>query len=85
MIFGSNVWSKAVEFETKPEKVVHNCIGCDNRNINKETCKQVNFEGVRYKCAHCEDYDFCDICEALWYDKATEEMVEEARKRAGHE
>merc|ERR1712137_1535251 len=36
------------------DQVVHNAI-CDN-------CDQI-ITGIRYKCLHCPDFDFCESCE----------------------
>jgi len=40
------------------EKVIHKYIICDG-------CEKKGIEGVRYKCAVCHDFDFCEQCEAL--------------------
>eukprot|EP01089_Gocevia_fonbrunei_P022673 TRINITY_DN924_c0_g1_i1.p1 TRINITY_DN924_c0_g1~~TRINITY_DN924_c0_g1_i1.p1 ORF type:complete len:101 (-),score=2.61 TRINITY_DN924_c0_g1_i1:117-419(-) len=36
--------------------VVHQNIRCDG-------CGADAFKGIRYKCAHCPDYDLCETCE----------------------
>lgn len=33
----------------------HESVSCDN-------CLQTNFEGIRYKCLMCYDYDLCEKC-----------------------
>ncbi len=49
------------ELETKV-KVVHKGFVCDG-------CDKGPIEGSRYKCAVCEDFDFCESCEELNADK----------------
>jgi len=39
------------------QKVVHECVRCDG-------CQKKPIVGVRYKCAICHDFDFCEECEA---------------------
>jgi hypothetical protein len=36
---------------------VHSGVTCDG-------CGKANFAGIRYKCAVCPDFDFCETCEA---------------------
>jgi len=42
--------------EEKKVKAVHNTVTCDG-------CNKHPIEGVRYKCAVCEDFDYCEKCE----------------------
>ena len=37
--------------------VVHGRVNCDG-------CGQKGIIGIRYKCAVCSDFDFCERCEA---------------------
>ena len=47
---------KKINFEKK-EQVVHERFLCDG-------CKMSPIVGIRYKCAVCPDFDFCEKCEA---------------------
>jgi hypothetical protein len=49
-----------VEEEKKAEhtQVVHRWVNCDG-------CGKKGIEGIRYKCAVCPDFDFCEKCEAI--------------------
>ena len=47
---------KKMNFEKK-EQVVHNRYICDG-------CGMAPIVGIRYKCAVCPDFDFCEKCEA---------------------
>jgi len=38
-------------------KIVHRWVNCDG-------CGKRGIEGIRYKCAVCPDFDFCEKCEA---------------------
>lgn len=40
-----------------PNEVVHYRVNCDG-------CGQKGIVGIRYKCAICPDFDFCERCEA---------------------
>lgn len=54
------------EFETTPANRVHGGVFCDNHGCpGHEGCKG-NMDPYRYKCAHCQDYDFCYVCESFW-------------------
>lgn len=47
-----------VEEESKEQSVVvHTDVQCDGCNI-------VPIRGIRYKCAVCKDFDYCEKCEA---------------------
>lgn len=43
--------------EEGPKIETHKGITCDG-------CKKHNIEGIRYKCAVCADFDYCEKCEA---------------------
>ena len=45
------------ETEIKDKKPIHYGVTCDG-------CKKAPIVGCRYKCAVCEDFDFCEECEA---------------------
>lgn len=55
----SRISSKKEEIkEEKPaEQVVHSYVNCDG-------CGVKGLVGIRYKCAVCPDFDFCEKCEA---------------------
>lgn len=38
------------------EREIHRGVTCDG-------CGKVNFEGVRFKCVHCDEFNLCDSCE----------------------
>ena len=61
------------EFAEKPELRRHQGVGCDNNGIIVN-CKEV-VDGVRYKCAHCMDFDYCEVCEEYW-EKEHKETLE---------
>ena len=44
------------------KKVIHFGVECDQ-------CKKFPIVGVRYKCAVCPDFDFCEDCEKKFADK----------------
>ncbi len=48
--------------EAKLNKVVHNNIICNN-------CFKKNFNGKRFICAECNNYNLCQDCEKLFYQK----------------
>ena len=49
---------KQGKMETEEKKSnVHKGITCDG-------CGRDNIEGIRYKCAVCADFDYCEECEA---------------------
>lgn len=49
--------SKHVTIPVSQTQHIHKEIWCDN-------CGRSNWQGVRYKCLNCQDYDLCDVCEA---------------------
>ena len=44
------------EEEKKSDKVIHLNISCDG-------CKVKSIEGIRFKCAICDNYNLCEKCE----------------------
>jgi len=46
-----------VQEAAKSQQVVHNRVICDGCGVNP-------IVGVRYKCAVCQDFDYCEKCEA---------------------
>lgn len=48
---------KKPEMKVENQTTVHKDVQCDG-------CGQENIEGVRYKCAVCADFDYCERCEA---------------------
>ena len=59
--WGRNIFKEPKYSSEKPQIKKHHGVGCDNDGVY-EKCKSV-VEGVRYKCAHCLDFDFCSNCE----------------------
>lgn len=49
---------ETVDINAASEVVIHNRVNCDG-------CGQKGIIGIRYKCAVCPDFDFCQRCEAL--------------------
>lgn len=79
--FGKNRMNQDRFYETDPESNVHRGVGCDNRNDPNSGCPGP-VPGIRYKCAHCPDYDFCQTCFGKW-SEPSESMVSVA-KGMGH-
>ena len=80
--FGKDQFGPPVIHETDPENLTHRGVGCDNRNDQITGCEGP-VVGIRYKCAHCPDYDFCEVCFAKWQNPPDPSMVETAKKM-GH-
>ena len=56
----NEVNAKMVPLKTKSaSSVVHECVRCDG-------CQKKPIVGIRYKCAICHDFDFCEECEAQY-------------------
>jgi thiol-disulfide isomerase/thioredoxin len=68
-------------YDQEPANLCHTNVGCDNRSNDPEGC-QGPVIGIRYKCAHCRDYDFCEVCEEKWANP-TDQMVATAKSK-GH-
>jgi hypothetical protein len=60
---------------------VHPGIYCNNSSSMGGCTGEV--KGIRYKCAHCRDFDFCEACEKMFWDSVHEEM-KAAMRAAGH-
>ena len=80
--FGKDHLGPAVIHDNDPENLVHRGVGCDNSNDQITGCEG-SVVGVRYKCAHCPDYDFCEGCFSKWQNPPDQSMVDTA-KRMGH-
>lgn len=80
--FGPHKMRPDTIYEEEPESLVHRGVGCDNRNDANSNCPGA-VSGIRYKCAHCVDYDFCQNCEGVWMAAPTESMISTAKKM-GH-
>jgi hypothetical protein len=60
----------------------HKNIGCDNSDDPDGGCDGT-VVGTRYKCATCQDYDFCEKCFAKWIAGGNNHMENVARE-SGH-
>ena len=80
--FGPHRFTINTIYENDPENLCHRNVGCDNRKNAEGVCDG-NVVGVRYKCAHCPDYDFCEKCENTWNQTPSDSMIETA-KSLGH-
>jgi hypothetical protein len=49
--------------ETKPKMEEGNKVET-HKGVTCDGCKKNDIEGIRYKCAVCADFDFCEKCEA---------------------
>lgn len=63
-------------YEDAPEAMQHGAC-CDNQPTGE--CEGPVF-GVRWRCAHCRDYDFCDACHSKWISGPSEQSLIEAAK-----
>jgi thiol-disulfide isomerase/thioredoxin len=79
--FGKNMFNQNKIHETEPDRT-HRGVGCDNRNDPATGCAGP-VVGIRYKCVHCPDYDFCETCFGKWQNPPDPSMVETAKKM-GH-
>ncbi|OMJ86950.1 hypothetical protein SteCoe_11422 [Stentor coeruleus] len=79
--FGKNQYSSRC-FRQGIFRRFHKLISCDNKtNPLKECTGKV--EGTRYKCAHCGNYDFCEMCMKKWLEGGSDAMIKTA-KLGGH-
>lgn len=42
--------------DVESENYIHNGVTCDG-------CGKSPIKGIRYKCVHCDEYNFCENCE----------------------
>ena len=42
----------------KSNEIIHQGVSCDN-------CEDKDIKGIRYKCAVCKNFDFCENCESF--------------------
>ncbi|OMJ67147.1 hypothetical protein SteCoe_35774 [Stentor coeruleus] len=80
--FGPNRIPKNEPLAEDPADRTHRGVGCDNKNDPEGGCDG-SVVGIRYKCAHCPDYDYCQNCMAKWAAGGTESMINTARNM-GH-
>ena len=52
----NNNQEKKQENDNNEKKPVHYCVRCDG-------CKCFPIRGIRYKCAVCNNFDYCEACE----------------------
>ena len=69
-------------YEEEPESVCHNEALCDN-NPDPELNCEGQIVGIRFKCAHCPNYDFCQACGEKWNTEPSETMLNKAKGK-GH-
>ena len=73
IVFGKNEMPEPNPvLEEDPQDLTHQCVGCDNRH-SEEGC-QGAVVGTRWKCAHCEDYDYCQNCAEIWFSEPSQSM-----------
>merc|ERR1712048_123408 len=53
--YGNKKQKNRISFGGPLDMSRHESVSCDN-------CLQTNFEGIRYKCLICYDYDLCEKC-----------------------
>lgn len=80
--YGKQRWQVNNIRTEDPEDRKHKGIGCDNSDDPDGGCDGV-VVGTRYKCAVCQDYDFCEKCFAKWIAGGNRHM-ENAAREAGH-
>ena len=80
--FGKDRVRESTIYEDEPESLVHRGVGCDNRHDPEAPCEGP-VVGIRYKCAHCRDYDYCEKCGTKWFAGGSESMIAKA-KEMGH-
>ena len=81
LIFVKDRISVSNVYEEEPEDLRHYA-NCDNKYNPELSCKGP-IVGIRFKCAHCPNYDFCQKCGEKWNTEPSEAMVNTARDR-GH-
>jgi hypothetical protein len=72
-------FGKDFEYPCEPEHLRHSCY-CALPGADE--C-QGRIIGVRWKCAHCKDYDLCNSCHSKWTTAPTDRMLAEPSK-SGH-
>lgn len=77
----SGLANSNVYLEDEPESIVHSRIGCDYKG--KSGCEGT-VQGIRWKCAHCEDFDYCENCERKWQREESEEMRRDGESSGHH-
>ncbi|OMJ65594.1 hypothetical protein SteCoe_37936 [Stentor coeruleus] len=80
--FGPHRIPKNEPIIEEPDDMIHRGAGCDNRHDPEDGCNG-SIVGIRYKCAHCPDYDCCQNCMAKWIAGGSESMINTARNK-GH-
>ena len=54
---------KSAGNETKPKSKGSAGVPEIHRGVTCDGCGKVNFEGARFKCVHCDEFNLCDSCE----------------------
>ena len=57
-----NIHEKPKEKENVSNKIIHFGVKCDG-------CGKFPIVGIRYKCAVCNDFDYCEDCENKYSEK----------------
>mmetsp|Transcript_7092 Transcript_7092/g.12976 ORF Transcript_7092/g.12976 Transcript_7092/m.12976 type:complete len:490 (+) Transcript_7092:117-1586(+) len=74
LLFSAEELGKDIYLESDSEDRVHG-VSCDNRWTGE--CEGP-IVGVRWTCAHCRDYNFCEFCHSRWISTPSDRCLENA-------